>query len=163
MKLERTIQVGDILTSLTIAISVITLVISWSKDRSTREAERADRVRAAAAKALTQLDRWQALHLSLYQELQPAFVETSEMLQDDFTMVKTRDYLWKAINAQRTRIIAKILDERIETAYIDLLSHFPAARSLFLDTFAQLQTVENEVTGRFLVAAQNEVLIRNGV
>jgi hypothetical protein len=80
------------------------------------------------------------------------------MLQDDFNMVKTRNHLWKAITAQRTRITAKMLDEQIETAYVDLLSHFPAARSLFLDTFAQLKTVENEITERFLVATQNDVL-----
>jgi hypothetical protein len=158
MELDWSMKVGDVLTSLTIAVSVIALIISWSKDRSTRESERADRVRAAASKAHTKLDRWQALHRSLYQELQPTFIEASEMLQDGFNMVKTRDHLWKAINAQRTRITAKMLDEQIETAYVDLLSHFPAARSLFLDTFAQLKTVENEITERFLVATQNDVL-----
>ena len=34
--------------------------------------------RAAAAATLVKLDRWQALQLSLYQELQPNFVELSD-------------------------------------------------------------------------------------
>jgi hypothetical protein len=84
MTVDRTIKISDLLTSLTILVSVITLTVSWSKDRLTREKEQADRVRSAAAKTLTQLDRWQALQLSIFRELQPVFVETSEMLVDNY-------------------------------------------------------------------------------
>jgi hypothetical protein len=87
MTVDRTIKISDLLTSLTILVSVITLTVSWSKDRLTREKEQADRVRSAAAKTLTQLDRWQALQLSIFRELQPVFVETSEMLVDNFNSI----------------------------------------------------------------------------
>lgn len=137
-------KVSDVLTSLTIVVSVVALLIAWSKDRTVRQTEQADRVRAAAAKALTKLDRWQALQLSVYQELQPIFVETSEALQQKYDIVKVRDQLWKAINAERTRIASKILEEQIETAYADLLSHFPAARAKFVDAFTNLSDIEKQ-------------------
>jgi hypothetical protein len=162
MIIERSIKVGDILTSLTILVSICALIISLSKDRLTKEKEQADKVRAAAAKALIQLDRWQYLNLSIYQELQPTFVETSEMLCDDFDVIKARDYLWKAINSQRTRIASKILDEKIMTAYVDLLSHFPASRNYFLKVFEELRLLEEDVSGRFIEASQKDVMFFEG-
>jgi hypothetical protein len=158
MILDWTIKVGDILTSFTIIVSVSALIISWSKDRTARKSEQAIRVRTAAAKTLTKLDRWQILHLSLYNILQPTFVETSELFQKEFNVVETRDHLWKVINTQRTHISAKVLEEEIETAYVDLLSHFPTARNLFIDAIEQLNNLEDNVTGHFLEKSQEDVI-----
>jgi hypothetical protein len=150
IKLDWSVKVGDILTCLTILVSVVALLISWSKDRTAGEAEQADRIRAAAANAVTKLDRWQALQLSFYQELQPVFVETSEALREKYDVVRVRDQLWKSINAKRTRIASKILEEQIETVYAGLLSHFPAARAKFVDAFANLSNIEdNTITSFF--------------
>jgi hypothetical protein len=161
MTVDRTIKISDLLTSLTILVSVITLTVSWSKDRLTREKEQADRVRSAAAKTLTQLDRWQALQLSIFRELQPVFVETSEMLADNFNVIKVRDYLWKTINIQRTHIASKVLEEQIGTAYVDLLAHFPAVRSVFLNAFTQLKQTETRIMEAFLAGTEGDVLSLN--
>jgi hypothetical protein len=157
MAFDRSIKVGDILTSLTILVSVSALAVSWSKDRSLREIEHADKVRAAAANALIQLDRWQFINLSLYQELEPTFVEASEMLKNDFNMVKVNDYLYKTINDKRIQIASKILDEKILTTYVDLLSHFPASREHFVTVFEQLRLIEKDVSNEFLLAFQDDV------
>jgi len=74
MNIEWTVKFGHILTSVTILVSVIALLFSWSKDQVARETEMADKVRYAASVALTKLDRWQLLNLSLYQNLQSVFV-----------------------------------------------------------------------------------------
>jgi hypothetical protein len=158
IRVDWSVKIGDILTSLTILVSVVALLISWSKDRITRETEQADRIRAAAANAVTKLDRWQALELSFYQELQPVFVETSEALRDNYDVVKVRDQLWKSINAERTKIASKVLEEQIQTAYADLLSHFPAARAKFVDAFAKLSETEDHVTTKFLADTERDVL-----
>ncbi len=100
MQLDWSIKVGDILTTLTIIVSVAALVVTWTKDRNARETAQADIVRTAAATAITQLDRWQSLNSSLYQELQPEFITTSEMLSKQYDVTKVRDYLWKIISNQ---------------------------------------------------------------
>jgi hypothetical protein len=66
MKFDWQIKIGDLLTSLTVLISVTALLISWSKDRMAREAEQADKVRGAAAIALTKLDRWQHINEAFF-------------------------------------------------------------------------------------------------
>lgn len=162
MQIDWNIKVGDILTSLTIIVSVVALVITWTKDRTTRETQQADLVRSAAASAITKLDRWQALQLSLYQELQPEFVITSEKLVDDFNVIKVRDYLWKTISSKRIEISSKILEEQISTSYINLLAHFPETRRQFLAMFQTLNKAEEEISGSFLEQTQKDVMAFEG-
>lgn len=65
LQFDKTIKAGDVLTSLTVTISVIALVLSLAKDRSSRTIDQANKVRSAAASAIVKLDRWQGLQLSL--------------------------------------------------------------------------------------------------
>jgi hypothetical protein len=158
MKLDRTVKVGDLLVLLTIIISVATLAGSWSKDRAAREKEQANSVRAAAAKALTKLDRWQALYLSVFRDLQPDYVETSEMLVGEFNVTKARDHLWKTITARMANVDARVVDEQLKTAYVDVLAHFPAVRGLFSDAFEKLESVVDKTRRDLLVGTQDAVL-----
>ena len=162
MQIIWKIEVGDILTSLTIIVSVVALVITWTKDRDTRETEQADLVRSAAASAITKLDRWQALQLSLYQELQPEFVITSEKLSDEYNIIKIRDYLWKTISNKRIEISSKVLEEQITTTYVNLLAHFPDTRGQFLDMFQALNRAEETISGSFLEKSQQDVMAFEG-
>lgn len=158
MKIDWTVKFGDILTSVTIVVSVIALLLAWSKDRTARETENADKVRYAASMALTKLDRWQLLNLSLYQDLQPVFVGTSEKLSEQYDVIKVRDYLWKTINIHRTSISKKVLDEQIYTSYIGLLSHFPDSQEKFQTLFDKLIEIENSNSDRLLSLTERDVL-----
>jgi hypothetical protein len=158
VSIDWTIKVSDVLTSVTIIVSVVALLLSLAKDRDTKAAEQANRVRTAAATAISKLDRWQALQLSFYQELQPAFVELSELLAEQYDVQHVRDQLWKRANSARTGIAQKVLDEQLGTAYSDLLSHFPAARLKFTDAFAQLSVIESTVMESYLADSEQAIL-----
>ena len=162
MDFEWTVKFGDILTSITILVSVAALVISWSKYRLTRETEQADRVRSAAARSLTKLDRWQLLSLSLYDELQPFFVETSEMLSTEFNVIKARDHLWKETNRARMSISSKILEEEIATSYVDLIAHFPIVREKIRHAINTLDELERQTSDKYLEASQKDVFSMHG-
>ena len=157
LTLDRTIKASDVLTSLTVILSVIALLYSWSKDQDSRTREQADKVRTAAAKTLAKLERWQGLQRSMYRELQPVYVETSEMLAKRFDVSGARDYLWKQINAQRVRIAARVLDEGIETAYVDLFAYYPSIRESSLSAVANLKEGEEAATLRLLHDTQTAV------
>ena len=158
LRFDKTIKAGDVLTSLTVTISVITLVLSLAKDRSSRTIDQANRVRSAAASAIVKLDRWQGVQLSLYQELQPLFVELSEGLATKYDVVGTRDKFWRQVNAERIRIARQVLEEQLGTAYLDIVAHFPAARERYVDAFAGLAKVEDEVSNEFLGEAERAIL-----
>ncbi|MBN2305837.1 MAG: hypothetical protein JXQ72_15245 [Anaerolineae bacterium] len=163
-KVDLSFNVAHILTLITIIISVYTFYQSNKNNIASREKEQADEVRSAAVNTLAKLERWQDLRLSLYLEVQPDFVEASEMLfQDEATGVyKTRDFLWKALNNHRISIEAKILQEEIEIAYIELLSHFPASDRLFIDVFAELDTIVADNFDHFIEASQADIQSLDG-
>ena len=139
MKIEWTIKASDLLTSLTIVVSVVALLVSWTKDQDVRTREQADKVRTAAAKTIAKLERWEAIQLSLYSELQPIYVEVSEGLAKQFDVVTSRDLLWKRINTLRVKIAARVLDEAVETAYVDLFAYHPSIRGTFQGVMADPQ------------------------
>lgn len=158
VKIERSLRIGDVLTSLTIVVSVVALLVAWSKDRALEERAQADKIRSAAAKVVAKLDRWQALQESLFQGLQPVFVETSERLASKFDVIGARDYLWKEINRERTNISAKILNEEIKTAYVDLIPHFPSSRERVIESFVRLDSLEEDMTLKLLRVTQQDIL-----
>ena len=158
IQFDNTIKAGDILTSLTIALSVIALVLSLAKDREIKTADQGNKIRSAAASAIVKLDRWQSVQLSLYQELQPSFVETSELLAQKYDVVVARDKFWRQVNEERTQISHQVLKEQLGTAYLDILSHFPAARVKYVEAFTKLAAVEDEVSNEFLGGSEQEIL-----
>lgn len=155
---DRTVKASDLLTSLTVIVSVVALLFTWTKEQDSRTREQADRVRMAAAKTLVKLERWQNLQRSLYAELHPTYVETSEILAKHFDVIGPRDYLWKQVNAQRIRVAARILDENIESAYVDLFAYYPSVRSTFLDALAKLKSDEATATEQLLLKTQAVVM-----
>lgn len=161
-RFDSTIKAGDILTSLTILLSVVALLLSLAKDRDSRVREQANRVRAAAASTLVKLDRWQSVQLSLYQEMQPMFVELSEDLRKEYDVAVVRDKFWKHVNVARTKIAAQVLEEQLGTAYADLLTHFPAARQQVLDAFSQLSDAEKRSTDLFMGTGERSILSLHG-
>lgn len=162
IQVDWSIKVGDLLTSATIVVSVVAMLLSLAKDRAGRALEQANRVRSAAAAALSKLDRWQALQLSLYQELQPAYVELSEELGKKFDVGYVRDQFWKKVNMERTRIAQRVVDEQLGTAYADLISHFPAARVKFTDAYARLNDLEVKITNDYLGESEMEIIHLEG-
>jgi len=159
---DRTIKAGDILTSLTITLSVIALVLSLTKDRDSRTIDQANKVRSAAASAIVKLDRWQAVQLSLYQELQPVFVEASEGLAQKYDVIGIRDKFWRQVNSERIRIARTVLEEQLGTAYLDILAHFPAARVQYVEAFSKFSTVEDDISNTFLDVSEQAILKLKG-
>jgi DNA-binding transcriptional regulator YdaS (Cro superfamily) len=157
VQIDWSIKVGDLLTSATIIVSVIALLLSLSKDRVARASEQANRVRGTAAVALSKLDRWQALQLSLYQELQPTYVELSETLAQRYDVYYVRDQFWKEVNMERTQIDQKVVDEQLGTAYADLIAYFPAARRRFTDAYVLLNALEAKISWSYLAESEREI------
>ncbi|GLS96523.1 hypothetical protein GCM10007918_38150 [Piscinibacter gummiphilus] len=155
---EKTIRISDVLTIFAVTISLVALMSTLSKDREERERDHASRVRSAAAAMLIKVDRWQALQLSLYQELQPTFVELSEQLLKNYNTRTVRDELWKRISFERSKISAKVVDEQLSSAYSDLIATFPAAREKLQSAHEKLAEAESLVTDSFMAVTEARIL-----
>jgi hypothetical protein len=136
IQFDPQVKAGDILTSVSVFLSAIALIVSLAKDRATRVTDQANKVRLAAATTLVKLDRWQNVQNSFYDELQPDFVALSQDLKKDYDVVAVRDRFWiKGVKA-RARVQKQVSDEQLATGYVDLLTHFPAARNKVASAFS---------------------------
>jgi hypothetical protein len=162
LSFDPSVKLGDLLTTFAIIISLVALLSTLKKDRASRELEAANRVREAAAQAITKLDRWQALQLSLYARLRPDFIELSQSLAKNYDVLAVRDDLWKRVSDERSKVAQQVIDEQLGTAYADLIARFPAARDRFLEVNAGLAGIELQETDGFLLEGQGEIMSFDG-
>lgn len=147
----KNIQAGELLTALTVLISFVALLTTLWKEIHANRSTQVDRIRAAAAKTLGKLERWRDLALWYYEDIQPLFVATSNMLAQEFDVAKARDYLWSELGAARNKSKQRIVDESIETAYVELASYFPGIYQVFSTTLGAMKDVEE---GRYVDLVQ---------
>jgi hypothetical protein len=167
---DSSIDVGNILTVVTILVSVSAVLLSLAKDRRTRERDLADRVRGAAARALAKLERWQELALAYYEDVLPAFVEASQFLGQDVDPTDTdnpdrdkkaaiaaRDALWPALESVRISSLQRIREEEIETAYVDLYAFNVSGYERFRSTLARLKDIDQRLYKSFKNETQEPI------
>lgn len=152
------ITVGDILTLVTIGITLGTLYSAWIQSRRLKEKEMANGIRNACATVLGKLERWQELSLSLFENAQPLYIETSEMVARNRNVIQARDYLWKRLTLARNALRQAILAEKLELAYTDLYSYSPKLVDAFMAVLGELKQLESEAYVDFLEKTQQNVL-----
>ena len=102
LTIDRTVRFGDILTTFSIIISVAAVLLVGTQDShirqqdsDLRQREQADKVRNAAAQTLGKLERWEDLSLWMFKDVESLFVETSELLEEDYDPLSTRAFYGK--------------------------------------------------------------------
>jgi hypothetical protein len=159
---EKKVNAGHVLTVLTILVSVVSLLVAWNREADQRLTDRANQIRAAAAKALVKLDRWKAVSMSMFDMVKPDFVDTKEMLKKRFDIVEARDHLWKALHVTRVSMLKHAMDEQVEMSYLELYAYHPEIRELFHSTLAKLKAEEQQAFSAFLAETENVVLSWEG-
>jgi len=162
LEFDNKLDFGNLLTSLTILISVAALLNAVAKDRRSREREFGDRVRAAAAKTLGKLERWQELSARLYEDVQPLFVDVSQKLHAELDAEAARDLLWRELSVARTAAEQRIVDEEIESAYVELYPYHPSVQRRFTETMSRLKAIDAAVYFDFVKQTQEQVLAYSG-
>jgi hypothetical protein len=156
---EKKLDVGNLLTSATILITLVALLNTLAKDRRGRERDFADRVRAAAATTLGKLDRWRQLSARLYEDVQPLIVDVSQKLHSELDASAARDLLWRELAVARAAAEQRIVDEDIESAYVALYPYHPSVQRRFADTMAQAKQIDDGVYFDFVKQTQQQVLM----
>jgi hypothetical protein len=155
--LDGKVTLGELLTALAIVVSLFGLGHQLSQDRKQRTSEQAARIRSAAAQTLAKLDRLEELWASEFKETQPLFVSVSQELEIH-SPERARDTFWRGVDESRAKIKLTVLDEKIETSYVDLMGYDTRARDLFRKTLSDLDQHEEEMYGIFKSEGQREIL-----
>lgn len=161
LHIKKEITVGDILTLLTIAISLIGallgLMISSYKDRQFRRKEYADKIRRAAGTVIAKLERWKELSLRYFDDVQPMLTDTDVRLIKKGDMIDARDFLWRNLVAARANSTLRIVKEEIEIAYSDLSGYDPKIHAIYVKALGQLKNIDHHIYDRVLKYTQRDV------
>jgi hypothetical protein len=159
-QLSREVKLGEVLTSLTVIVSLITLTINWALERQKNQKEQANLVRIAASESWDKLDRWREISSS-YQDLDPIFVETSEILKREKDDRAARDFLWKNLINSKAKNDRQILEEKLEQASAKLYSYDPELYKVFACTIRKLREAREEAFSHLLNGTQDVILESN--
>lgn len=156
------IKIEDILTAFAIIISALTLASSLSKDRSLRKKERADKIRNSAASTLVKLDRWVELSMSIFQDVQPIFLDEIMSMSKNFDPETSKNVLWMKMTEANNEVTWKILGENIQTASIELMGYRPDIRNPFMSAFKKMNSAREKMFENFVNDMQKDVLSFKG-
>lgn len=141
MVISGEITVGTLLTIASVLISALALAYGWRNDRQLRRKEYADRIRRAAGVITAKLDRWQALVLRFFDDIQPLLLEVERADAAGEDTAVARYALLRGLYEQRAVTAQRVAEEQIESAHIDLYGYDPRIHQLFLGAINQLQEV----------------------
>lgn len=157
IEIEPTVKVGDLLTSVSILITLVSLLIAWSFERQSQDREQADKARRAAAATLAKLERMQELSLWYYDEVKPLFVQASEELARNRNGISTRDALWRQLDEVRIKAVNRIHEEQIEQSYVELYGYYPQAYEILTAAIVQLKKQDEELFREFQEKTQDDI------
>jgi hypothetical protein len=156
---DPTVKLSDVITSLSFILAILALVYSQSKDRRTADQQRLAEARTVLSSGITKLERWTSLSESIFDEMQPTLVQTSEIWNEkDGDVIAARDHLWRELNRIYTGVSTKILDERISTAYIDLYRVSSTLPADYRRTLDELEKLAKEIRVKVLADTEQAVL-----
>lgn len=158
MLLKPEISVGDILTIVSIAISVIALLISWQKSQELKRKEFADKIRRGSSTVVVKIQRWRELSIRFFEDIQPLITEADIELVRNQKVPDVRDTFWLKISDVRTMTSQRIIDEQVETAYIDLFGFDPRIQTLFTEVISRLRAIDKSIYTQTRYSTQADIL-----
>jgi hypothetical protein len=156
------IKFPDLLTGISVLVAFSGFLYTWIKDRNLKRREYADRIRRAAAETVVALGRWRELALRLYDDIQPLVTETDvkavKNQTEDPYLTDVRDFFWHGLMAARAISSKRILDEKTESAYLNLYGYEPHVQSFYDSATNSLAAAEEILFWEMLQDTQTCVL-----
>ena len=96
--------------------------------------------------------------MSLFDEAQPLFVETSEKALLEPTLIPARDFLYKSLTSSYLHVQAQLSAEKIESAYVELFRYHPAMQMFTSEVISALKKEDEKLFGDLLNDTKYEVM-----
>ena len=158
MTLIPEISIGDILTIVSILVSVIALLISWQRNRELKRKDVADKIRHGAGMVVVKLQRWRELSIHYFEDIQPLITEVDMEFVKKGSIPEVMNTFWVKLSDLRTKTSQRIIDEQIETAYIDLFGFDPRIQILFNEVVNRLKLIDNSIYTQARYSTQADIL-----
>lgn len=160
LEFKRTVDIGNLLTVATIALSALGLFHVMNKDRDLQVRDQANEIRISASDIIQRVDRLATLPLLSLTRLQSTFVETSELVVKDgrWDPLAARDFLWKPLSDEQERMEEAIYGSGLNVLTGHFFAYDPGMRERYNRLVHDLQTIRDRFFGTLFRLTQDDVL-----
>lgn len=158
MVLNGEMSIGNLLTVFSVLVSLAALTYGWRKDHELRRMEYANRVRRASGNVMAKLERWPALTLQFFDDVQALLVEVEHLSGQDGAEDEARHVLHRGLYEQRSETSQRIAAEDIETAYVDLYGYDPRIQALYTRTLRRIKALDKRAFVQMRLIARNPLM-----
>lgn len=117
--------IGHLLTASAVGIAALQLKKESERHRENRLKEQDDRMRVAAARSLAKLERRRKAYIDYFTRVKPFFIDVSERRPQSEGWQTERDYLWKKSEEAEASLLSELMQEEIESDYVELAGLYP--------------------------------------
>jgi len=143
-RLKREIDIGQVLTIISIVGSVIAFFLAWGNDKALKDKEYADRIRKSAAAVTAKIERWSELSDRYFEDLQPTLVDVSEKVAETNARQPANRILFRGLMDAKGKASQRIVDEQLQGAYMELYGYVPQFQGVFDTTIERIKSAERE-------------------
>ncbi|GCL62591.1 hypothetical protein [Pseudaquabacterium pictum] len=140
--LKREIDLGQILTVISIVGSLVAFIVAWNKDQYLKDREYADRVRKSASIVTAKVERWGELSQRYFEDIQPTLVDVSEKVAETNSTQPANRMLFKGLMDAKAKASQRIVDEQLQIAYMELYGYVPTFQGIFDTTIDSIRSAE---------------------
>jgi len=156
--LKREIDFGDLLTPLSILIALVTVFLTWQSDRDSQQNQYADGIRHSCSAVSAKLDRWSTLADRYFDDIQPTLIATSkETASKRHDYKRARTILFLGLIEAESTASQRIVDEGLETSYMELYGYVPSLRPPFNQIRQAISDAEKESHQNLKKALQDKL------
>ena len=140
--LKREVDLGQLLTALSILITLAGGIIAWNNDKDLKEREYSDRVRRSASVVTAKIERWSELSARYFEDIQPTLVDVSEKIAEMNSRQPANRMLFKGLMEARSKASQRVVDEQLQLAYMELYGYIPAFQGIFDKTIDEMKSAD---------------------
>jgi hypothetical protein len=129
--LKREISLGDLLTPLSILVSLVAVLVTWQDDKESRAKQYADNIRRSCSIVSAKLERWGTLADRYFDDIQPTLISATMETAETHSVLPARRDLYRGLMEAEGKASQRIVDEQLEIAYMELYGYVPALRPPF--------------------------------
>lgn len=163
--IKRELDFGDLLTPLSILIALVTVFLTWQSDRDARQKQYADGIRHSCSAVSAKLDRWSTLADRYFDDIQPTLIATSKETSHSHDYISARRILFLGLIEEESTASQRIVDEQLETSYMELYGYVPSLRPPFDQIRQRISAAEKQSHDRLKKALQdtlqNQALLKS--
>jgi hypothetical protein len=157
--LKTELSLGDLVTPLSILVSLIAVWYTWHKDGQLRTQEYADHIRRSTSLVTAKVERWGELADRYFQDIQPTLLDVSEQVAKTHSVEPANRVLYRGLMDAEAKASQRIGDEQLQISYMELYSYVPTLQTTFDQTISEIKIAETE--SHKVLADKLQSILRN--